>query len=695
MNRFNKSTWLIICAFLFVVSGCLGNGVETAETKEIKHVMPIIPTITLGTPDTAAVNSTGTSTIAVSITDADDAASTFSSANVGLNRTGTANCLATVIVSSDALAHVQLHGCTGDGTVSINIKSGAVKSTTNTPNDLSSNSGAVTVDNTGPTVVSFLPVTGPVSTTPTTLTITFNEAVDPTTISAARFSFNATGITGGACSVPPTYSSKVMSGGNTVATVTLTAGTCTDGQGENIVLNLTGVKDILGNAGVGSHTETYTDSDGPITSFGGWSSATVRNGTTTSITANFNAGTHANVVTPAISSATVGVTYTGGAGGCTIGGSGISTAGATITLSSCTGNGTAKIFIKAGVLQTVSGIPNAQSTDSPTFTVDNTPPTLSTLSPANSLVNAYPSVVAVYSEALDPTTVTATDVGITGTCTSLPSVNTITPSGGNTTYTITFTGGTCADTQNMVITMGGTGVTDAVGNASAAGGTLARTYTFDHTAPSLVSVTPATATVTSRPASLVATFNEAMDTSTFTNADFILNGSSTCSSPPTVGAPVASGGNTIFTSALTGAGSCTDGQTLVYDVIPSNATDVAGNAGSGATQTVTYTFDLIGPNVIVTGVSSTTPTVTATFNEAVSDMTSANFSVSGCTVNPSKSGFAGPFSGPGTTKYYTVDLSGGTCNSAETLTVTVDATAIHDLVGHAGTNMDSSSFTVP
>ncbi|NBX77627.1 MAG: hypothetical protein EBQ92_13850 [Proteobacteria bacterium] len=111
------------------------------------------------------------------------------------------------------------------------------------------------------------------------------------------------------------------------------------------------------------------------------------------------------------------------------------------------------------------------------------------------------------------------------------------------------------------------------------------TIVHDNTAPTLDSLTPATGPVNPVPSTVVATFSEAM-TNVATNK-FAITG--TCTAPPTVSQVTMSSGNTVATATLSGA-ACTDGQTVIVTVNPANVTDVAGNAGTGASAARTYTF---------------------------------------------------------------------------------------------------------
>ena len=118
-------------------------------------------------------------------------------------------------------------------------------------NESSCVSDTIVHDNTAPTLDSLTPATGPVNPVPSTVVATFSEAM--TNVATNKFAITGT------CTAPPTVSQVTMSSGNTVATATLSGGTCTDGQTVIVTVNPANVTDAVGNAGTGgSVARTYT-----------------------------------------------------------------------------------------------------------------------------------------------------------------------------------------------------------------------------------------------------------------------------------------------------------------------------------------------------------------------------------------------------------------------------------------------------
>ena len=157
-------------------------------------------------------------------------------------------------------------------------------------------------------------------------------------------------------------------------------------------------------------------------------------------------------------------------------------------------------------------------------TVDTTAPTVSATDPANNATGiALNKKIAVsFSKAMDPSTITAANVIVTGpgqatvsgTAAYAGTTMTFTPStalAANTTYTVTIT----------------TGAKDLAGNALAANFTFSFTTgaTVDTTAPTVSSTDPANAaTGVVLNKKIAATFSKAIDPTTLTAATFTLAG---------------------------------------------------------------------------------------------------------------------------------------------------------------------------
>jgi hypothetical protein len=665
-------------AMVLSISGCIGSGIETATTQAIKKIPPVYPTISFGAPSATTVRTVSSaSTIAMSFSNAQNVSLTTS--NLGITATSGASCTIALTGVTDSSALISLTACTGNGTIRVYLKANSLLSSSSTGNLQSDNSAAVTVDNTGPTVTGITPATGIVAASPSSIVVTFNEAVDPADIVSGLFVTSAS-----TCSTKATAGVPVLSSGNTVATVPLTGAVCSDSQTTVVSVNMTGVHDTIGNTGVSTVVRTYTFTDGPTVAFAAPSATRIRAASpAVTVVATFTNAASA----PTIDATTVGLTTTGDAACSTITGTGVSASGATINISGCTGNGTIAAHMNAGSLVSSIGFTNAQSGDTATITVDNTAPSVMTMTPITANVDAIPARLVVhFSEAMDDTTITNTDFVISGDCASPPTVGAPVMSMGNTLATVPLTGGTCADTTTLTLTYMGASSTDTAGNAGT--GTVTSTYTFDTTGPSVTLAAPSATAVRAGSAAttIVATFTGGVSTPVLDGTEVGLTtiGTATCGS--IIGTGVSSSGGTINVSGCTGDG------TVAVHVNAGTIVDGGANPNLQSGDSVAVTVDNTAPTVVVSGVTATNSTVTATFDEAVSGMNITRFAISGCTVDPVAANYIAV-----SPTVYTIDLDNTTanCASTETLTVAVDATTITDTVGNAGTGTGTSSHVFP
>ncbi|MBY0371696.1 DUF1554 domain-containing protein [bacterium] len=214
-----------------------------------------------------------------------------------------------------------------------------------------------------PSLVTLEPESSYLVTAPTSIVATFNQAV--TALTAAHFTI------GGTCTTAPTVSTVVMSGVNTVATATLTGGSCTNGQDLTVTLDPTQIT-TAGVAGTGSaETTTYSISTiGPAVTLDSPTDVALRSGESTDIQVNFaDAASGGTALTGDLTVLAGGVTLTG-TSSCTLGVSSISTTGAVITASGCS-NGTFTVHVDAGVVEDALGNASAVSAESDTITVFN------------------------------------------------------------------------------------------------------------------------------------------------------------------------------------------------------------------------------------------------------------------------------------------------------------------------------------
>jgi len=277
-------------------------------------------------------------------------------------------------------------------------------------------------------------------------------------------------------------------------------------------------------------------------------------------------------------------------------------------------------------------------------TPDTTSPTVIFANPAD-LATGVPintAIIAAFSEAMDPATITATNftlmqgaTPISGTVTYLGGIATFTPSSPltpSTTYTATIVA-----------------ATDLAGN-DLVGGSVPNPWTFttgatpDTTPPTVTLANPVNLT-TGAPISttVTATFSEAMDPFTITTANFVLTepdgtpvtgivsynvftnmATFTPSSPL---APL-----TTFTATITTAATDLAGNPLVGGLVPNPWTFTTGTIPDTTRPTVTF----VTPANFATGVPINTTIVTATFSEAMNPATisATSFKLTGPGATP-------------------------------------------------------------
>ncbi|MBX3619149.1 MAG: DUF4347 domain-containing protein [Rhizobacter sp.] len=225
------------------------------------------------------------------------------------------------------------------------------------------------------------------------------------------------------------------------------------------------------------------------------------------------------------------------------------------------------------------------STDSNNYAIDTARPTASIVVADSALAVGETSLVTItFSEAV--TGLTTADLTVAnGTLSGLNSAD-----GGITwTATLTPTAG-ISDTTNLV-TLDNTGVADAAGNAGS-GSTDSNNYAIDTARPTASIVVADSALAVGETSLVTITFNEAV--TGFTTADLtVANG--------TLSGLSSSDGGTTWTATLTPTAGVTATSNLVT-LDNTGVTDVAGNAGSGSTDSNHYAIDSLAPTVTSVGV---------------------------------------------------------------------------------------------
>ena len=255
-----------------------------------------------------------------------------------------------------------------------------------------------------------------------------------------------------------------------------------------------------------------------------------------------------------------------------------------------------------------------------TFTGDTIKPdvTINQASGQADPTNASPiNFTAAFSEPINTSSFTSTDVSITGTAGGTKTVTITNPSSDGKTFNIAVGGMT---NGTVIASIPAGGVNDVAGNSNNASTSTDNSVTYDNTKPS-VTINQAAAQVdptNASPINFTVVFSESV--TGFAGSDVSLSG--------TAGATTATvtGGPTTYNVAVSGMTS--DG-TVIATVSAGGASDSAGNTNNASTSTDnTVTYDATKPSVTVNQASgqadptNTQPiNFTAVFSEPINPAT--------------------------------------------------------------------------
>ncbi|WP_256345047.1 Ig-like domain-containing protein [Pseudomonas gingeri] len=487
------------------------------------------------------------------------------------------------------------------------------------------------------------------------VTITFSEAV--------------TGFDNLDLSVPNgTLSAVSSSDGGVTWTATFTPTSNVHDTTNLITLNNTGVTDLAGNAGVGvtNSGNFIIDTVRPTASIS-LSDSALKIGDTSLVTITFSEAvtgfsnadlTVANGTLSAVSSSDGGITWT-----------------ATFTPTSNIADATNVIILDNTGVQNASGNAGAGTTDSGNYTVDTQRPTASVVVANSGLNIGGTSLVTItFSEAV--TGFTNADLTLTdGTLSNVSS------SDGGITWTATLTPNAGTTHTGNVITLDNTGVSDLAGNAGA-GSTLSNTYNVDTVAPTATVSIDHSALNIGQTAVVTITFSEAVNN--FSNADLtVANG--------TLSAVSSSDGGITWTGTFTPTSNISHASNVI-SLNNTTYTDLAGNAGTGTTDSNNYAIDTQRPTASIVVADSTlnigqTSLVTITFSEAVTGFSNADLTVANGTLSAVSS------SDGGITWTATFTPTSNIAHASNV--ISLDNTTYIDLAGNAGTGTtDSNSYAI-
>jgi methionine-rich copper-binding protein CopC len=327
-------------------------------------------------------------------------------------------------------------------------------------------SGATfTIDNSAPTVVSTTPPNGSSGVAvDTPITATFSEAIDPSSLNNSTFTVS--GVTG-TVSYDPSGSTATF-----IPNIPLAYST-------SYTAMVIGVKDPAGNTMAAGQSWTFTtepmpDKTPPTAVIDYSPAGPYKVGTTITITATFSEAL-ADSPVPMIS-------LSGAATLTAVNMTKTDATHYTYDYTVGTGTGNVTVTLSAGTDSAGNAV-LATPISGATFTIDNAAPTVISTNPANmdDKADVTSTIAAIFSEAINPATISFTVSGVTGTV-----------SYNETTYTATFIPDK-ALSYGTKYTAAVTGAKDLAGNIMAADKTWTFTTTAvpDTTPPAIISITPA------------------------------------------------------------------------------------------------------------------------------------------------------------------------------------------------------------
>ena len=547
-------------------------------------------------------------------------------------------------------------------------------------NNITDSTNLITLDNTGVTAISdgvagvgtTSSVNYAIDTARPTVTVVMSDTalkIGDTSLVTFTFSEAVTGFTNADLTIANgTLSAVSSSDGGITWTGTFTPTASITDTTNLISLDNTGIADLAGNAGSGTtDSANYViDTVRPTASIV-VADTSLAAGETSLVTITFSEAvsgfttadmTVANGTLTGLSSSDGGITWT-----------------ATLTPTSNITDTTNLVTLDNTGVVDLAGNAGSGTTNSNNYAIDTARPTATIVVADNALKIGETSLVTItFSEAI--TGFTNADLTIAnGTLTAVSS------SDGGITWTATFTPTTSITDATNLITLNNTGVADLNGNAGS-GTTDSNNYAIDTVRPTATIVVADNNLRIGETSLVTITFSEAV--TSFTNADLtIANG--------TLSAVSSSDGGITWTATFTPSASITDTTNLIT-LDNTGIADLAGNAGSGTTDSNNYAIDTVRPTATIVVADSNltageTSLVTITFSEAVSGFTNADLTIANGTLTAVSS------SDGGITWTATFTPNVGV-NDASNLIVLAN-TGIADLAGNAGSGTtNSNNYTI-
>ncbi|WP_090473874.1 Ig-like domain-containing protein [Pseudomonas migulae] len=623
-------------------SGNVGSGTSNSNNYAIDTVRP---TATVVVADTALrIGETSLVTITFS-----EAVSGFTNADLTI-----ANGTLSAVSSSDG-------GITWTATftpsASINDTTNLITLDNTGISDLSGNAGSGTTDSNNYAIDTVRPTATIVLADPTLsagetslVTITFSEAV-------SGFTNADLAIANG------TLTAVSSSDGGITWTATFTPTAGVNDASNVITLNNTGVADLSGNTGSGTtNSGNYTiDTVAPTATIVVADNA-LNIGETSLVTITFSEAvtgfsnadlTIANGTLSAVSSSDGGITWT-----------------ATFTPSASTTDATNLITLDNSGVQNASGNAGSGTTNSNNYAIDTVRPTATIVVADSALAVGQTSVVTItFSEAVTGFTIADLTVS-NGTLSNLSTSD-------NITYTATLTPTASITDSTNVITLDNTGVVDGAGNTGS-GTTDSNNYAIDSQRPTATIVVADSTLIAGETSLVTITFSEAV--TGFDNSDLsVPNG--------TLSAVSSSDGGITWTATFTPTSGIKDTSNLI-NLNNTGVADIAGNTGSGTTNSANFTIDTVLPTATIVVADTAlkageTSLVTITFSEAVSGFSNADLTI----ANGALSSVSSSDGGITWTATFTPTAS---ITDTSNL-ITLDNSGVQNASGNAGTGTTNSN----
>ncbi|MCU1228375.1 MAG: polymorphic outer membrane protein [Acidobacteria bacterium] len=404
------------------------------------------------------------------------------SADFSLTTTGVTGASVSNVTGSGTTYTVSVNTGSGDGTIRLDVTdndtiingSSAPLGGVGAGNGNFTTGQVYTIDKTAPNVSSITRVNAdPTGLSSVDFTVTFDSSV--TGVDTSDFSLTTTGLT--------SLSITGVTGSGTTYTGSVNTGSGASGTIRLDVNNGASISDAAGNALAAGFTsgQTYNvDRNAPTVSSVVRASSNPSRQASVDYTVTFSASV------TGVDSADFALTTTGvtGASVSNVTGSGASY---TVTVSTGSGDGTIRLdVVSNGTILGPTSVPMSSGfTSGEVYTIDKTPPTVSSIVRASANPTSAASVNFTVTYAEPVSGVSAQDWSLTTTGVTGAAVTATNGSG--TTYTITVDTGTGDGTIRLDVITGGT-VIDAAGNLLAAGFTGGETYTVNKSpvAPGLV-----------------------------------------------------------------------------------------------------------------------------------------------------------------------------------------------------------------